>query len=580
MKSVQKILSLLMAFSLVIGIIALVQPIKVEAALTGDVLRWGVTLKDQIAVGFDMAIDEEDEVAVTINGTDASFAKEANEDGTYRVTVSLAAAQMTDAIALSINGTALGKTYCVRQYADVILDGEYDDVTKDLVRNMLVYGGAAQTYFDYNTGSMANESIAITLPTPAGEDTLTTSGQISGLTLYGATLLFKEKTAVRLYFNGSIEGVSFAANGNAVDAAQKDGRYYVEIAGINPAQLGSDITLTATKGTETITVTYSPMTYILRMYSKEETSAELKTLVQALYGYYQAAVAYTNADDEFIDNIIDNIVVDAAYQVLGVDGTLTTGVDNNTFGKVMSVSNSTYLALTSNVKSENAAFRQSKNIGFYIYNPTNTDVDGYYTMDWVYNAHFLLKAQAWSYIEFADFGSAAGKQFITSNDTVYFYANMTGEGWLVSSFYGEGTDVEGLATVVDATYQVLGVDGTLTVNNDDATFGKVMSVSGSTYLALTPNVKTENPAFKQSKDIVFYIYNPTDTDVDLYYTMDWGYNAYIQLKANSWNRIHLSDLSAAANKQFITSNDTVYFYANMTSEGWLISSFYALPDMG
>jgi len=309
---------------------------------------------------------------------------------------------------------------------------------------------------------------------------------------------------------------------------------------------------------------------------------EAKTAYDALSAEDQALV--TNADKlracveklNSLNKPDTNIVVDASYQVLGVDGTLTTGVDNNTFGKVMSVSNSTYLALTGNVKSENAAFRQSKNIGFYIYNPTNTDVDGYYTMDWGFNAHFLLKAKVWNYIEFADFGSAANKQFITSTNTVYFYANMTGEGWLVSSFYSEGTNVEGLATVVDASYQVLGVDGMLTAGVENVTFGKVMSVSGSTYLALTPNVKTENPAFKQSRDIVFYIYNPTDTDVDLYYTMDWGYNAYAQLKANSWNRIHLSDLGVAANKQFITSNNTVYFYAAFSGEGWLISSFYGM----
>jgi len=43
------------------------------------------------------------------------------------------------------------------------------------------------------------------------------------------------------------------------------------------------------------------------MYSKEESSVKLKTLVQALYGYYQAAIAYTNANDEFLGSIIDEI---------------------------------------------------------------------------------------------------------------------------------------------------------------------------------------------------------------------------------------------------------------------------------
>ena len=176
-------------------------------------------------------------------------------------------AQMTDAIAISVNAVALSKTYSVRQYADVILGGAYDDVTKELVKNLMVYGGAAQSYFGYNTGSMASEGIAATLPTPAGENAMTASGKISGLAFYGATLLCKEKTAVRLYFSGSIEGVSFTANGNPVDATEKDGKYYVEIAGINPAQLGSDITLTATRDSQTMTVTYSPMAYILRMYN-------------------------------------------------------------------------------------------------------------------------------------------------------------------------------------------------------------------------------------------------------------------------------------------------------------------------
>ncbi len=280
------------------------------------------------------------------------------------------------------------------------------------------------------------------------------------------------------------------------------------------------------------------------------------------------------------------IVADAAYQTLGVGNendenaavSITNNIDNNTFGKVWSVKDATYVAVTSNVKTENAAFKQSKNIGFYIYNPTDNDVEGYYTMDWGYNEYFLLKAKSWNYVEFADFGAAANKQMISSNDTIYFYVAFNGEGWLISSFYSQDTNVEGLTMVVDASWQTLGCDGTLTPNVDDVDFGKVSTVSNATYVAVTPNVMQESTAYGQSKAIVFYIYNPTDTDIDGNYTIDWGYYGYFKLKANSWNRIVISDVGTADNKKIITNGGTVYFYAAMAGEGWKVSSFYAVPE--
>ena len=53
-----------------------------------------------------------------------------------------------------------------------------------------------------------------------------------------------------------------------------------------------DITVTVTSGTENLSVNYSPLSYMVRMYEKESTSDATKALVQALYGYYQAAVNY------------------------------------------------------------------------------------------------------------------------------------------------------------------------------------------------------------------------------------------------------------------------------------------------
>ncbi len=277
--------------------------------------------------------------------------------------------------------------------------------------------------------------------------------------------------------------------------------------------------------------------------------------------------------------LADKIVVDAATQILGVDGTITQNIDDNAFGTVWSVSNSTYLAITPNAMNGNPAYKTSKAIGFYIYNPTNSDIDGYYTIDWNYNGYFRLHANSWNYIEITDFGAAANKQMISNGGTVYLYAAYSGSGWKVSSFYGQSAgyaDVKDLPVVVDAASQVLGVDGTLTPGVDDAEFGKVMSVSNSTYLAITPNVMNGNPAYKTSDAIIFYIYNPTSSDIDGYYTIDWNFNGYFRLKANSWNRIVISDLGSAANKQMISNGGTVYFYAAFSGTGWKVSSFYGL----
>ena len=46
------------------------------------------------------------------------------------------------------------------------------------------------------------------------------------------------------------------------------------------------------KDADMICVSYSPLSYMVRMYEKESSSDAAKALVQALYGYYQAAVNY------------------------------------------------------------------------------------------------------------------------------------------------------------------------------------------------------------------------------------------------------------------------------------------------
>ena len=255
--------------------------------LANPVIGWNITLKDNIGVNFAMELKDTDDVVVTVNGETVDFTE---ENGKFSINV--AAAQMMDEIAISVNGLPLANTYSVRKYADTILADPDQSACHDLVKYMLVYGGAAQTYFPYNAENLASNGIQVTPAVPTGDGEVEISDSLSAISFYGATLVHETKTAVRFYFTGSVEGLTFTANGSEVNEIAKGDMYYVEIAGINPQDLGNDVTVVVSDGTNELTVAYSPLDYIVRMYNKGGASA---ALVQALYGYYQAAVAYTAA---------------------------------------------------------------------------------------------------------------------------------------------------------------------------------------------------------------------------------------------------------------------------------------------
>ena len=255
---------------------------------TVSVESWNITLSDSIGLNFVMAgLAEGDEVSFFLG--EEQLAATVDESGKYSIT--LAAAQMTDEITVKVNGKALEGTYSVRAYADVILADETKADCHALVKEMLNYGAASQTFFGH-TGTLANEGITVeaaAVPTEGGD--VSVSGSVDGITFYGASLLHKDKIAVRFYFQAdSIEGLNFTVNGETCEAVSKDDKFYVEVAGINPQDLNDDIVVMVN---EELSVSYSPMDYIIRMYNKAESSAELKALVQALYGYYATAEAYT-----------------------------------------------------------------------------------------------------------------------------------------------------------------------------------------------------------------------------------------------------------------------------------------------
>ena len=278
--------------------------ISVLGATSSAVEKYNVVLGDDIGANFAMKIPEEVAkvavVKVTVAGRTKTYdisKQSPNAEGQYVVSANVEASQMTEDITLQLvlGGTEHTLTsFTVRGYAEEILGGNYTQEAKNLVKRMLNYGAAAQVYFGKNTGNLANKGYeeSYEAQLPEGYTTVGRSGKVSGLKIVGATLVFKSKITLRYIFEAeSLEGVSFKANGKTYTATEKNGQYYVDIPGINPDKYAENVVLYATKGEETLSVTYSPMHYIVRMHSKTENPA-MKALVNAMYGYHETAVIY------------------------------------------------------------------------------------------------------------------------------------------------------------------------------------------------------------------------------------------------------------------------------------------------
>ncbi len=280
--------------------------------LPTQVKQWNVVLGDDIGANFYVKLPniahESAILKVTVADNTESYDLSkltANAEGLYMISVNVAAAQMTQDISLQlvIDGVECeAATYTIAQYADTIINGDYTDKAKNMVRYMLNYGAAAQMYFGVNTGKLANAGYELeyTAQLPAQYPEVAVEGEISGVRFYGASLRMDNQIAVRYYFTAdSMEGVSFTVNGKDFTTGEKNGMFYVDVAGINPYEYANTIVLSAVRGEESLEVTYSPLTYIGRM--SQNGSQTLKALVNALYGYHEAALAYLDSRSAYIE---------------------------------------------------------------------------------------------------------------------------------------------------------------------------------------------------------------------------------------------------------------------------------------
>ena len=258
-------------------------------------MDWNMTLKSDLSVNFQIrvheALQETLQIQVSFDGKTDTYV------GSCTASVNVAAAQMADEITITftLGEETETKTYTVKQYADAILADAEQSQYHQIVKDMLSYGAAAQTYFDYNAENLVNVDITgagtTEVPSAAGSD-IAVSGEVSGVTFYGATLLYRNKLVVRFYFSvgGNIADYTFKVGETVYEPVLKDGKYYVEIGDINPQDWDTSVTVTVN---DALSVSYSPMNYIVRMNQKG--SDNLKALLKAMYNYHLAAKAVAEA---------------------------------------------------------------------------------------------------------------------------------------------------------------------------------------------------------------------------------------------------------------------------------------------
>jgi len=275
-----------------------------EDFVNGKVDSWCVVLKEDIGVTFQVKFTEEilhDADAYVELIIDDTVTKIPVNQALGGIHAELAAAQMTQPVTLTVvsgDGTR-GETqsYTIRQYAEHILAGDYDDATKQLVKDMLHYGATAQSYFGINEDSLANEGLTAThVEVPASAETdLSVTGGTEGIYLYGVSMIYENKIGLRFYFaaDNTAASYTFSANGEVLTASKRQGWLYVQVDDILPQDLAQPVTVTVSGADgKTMSVSYSPMNYITRMYSNDRISKFLKDMLKALYHYHLSAVAY------------------------------------------------------------------------------------------------------------------------------------------------------------------------------------------------------------------------------------------------------------------------------------------------
>ena len=237
--------------------------------------------------------------SATVNGKDVTYT-EIVVDGVsyYHVTVNLPVGETLSnielVITLNYHGNVIKATWNLNilNYTKAIMQGEFDDTTKTLMKDMLVYAAAAHTYFE-NTEAITDKLAEINTilgdyvkELPTGE----AKNPVSDTYFTDVEVYVGKVPSFRFYLaeGYTADDFTFKVSNKIVETKEENG--YVEIV-MYAYRMLDDVTFTV-NGTD---VTESYNLYAYYAYAKTLDNANLVAIVEALMKYSVSAKAYRDS---------------------------------------------------------------------------------------------------------------------------------------------------------------------------------------------------------------------------------------------------------------------------------------------
>ena len=271
------------------------------AVMVGYKIKTSVTLWSNFV--YNIYIPKANVNSFTVNGSEAEYV-ETEIDGVayYHVAVNLPAGEALSDIALTVTfnsgetTTSANWTLSTLKYTKAVLAGEYNDVTKTLMKDMLVYAAAAHTYFENTEKVSAKLSEVATIldgytkVLPEGsEKKPTDKTYFTDVTVYLGEVPSFRFTLAEGY---TADNFTFTVGERNATVIAGDG--YVEIV-MYAYMMLDDVTFTVNE-TE---VSESYNLYSYYAYAKTLGDANLTAIVEALMKYSVAA-------NEYRDYVVEN----------------------------------------------------------------------------------------------------------------------------------------------------------------------------------------------------------------------------------------------------------------------------------